>query len=239
MHDALLVLRGCGDRGSARTGCAEAWSALARLGRAADRPPADRAVDRGPRRRARRVRRLRRRGRRRRDAHQLGTDRAQLLVTTATHGRAGARALAAAVAALGAEGVAALLPYLQTAAFSPSLRRALKAAEGRRRRAPQARRRGGRRRAAGAREAAARLAVVGRAARAARLRLDVDPDGAAHVDWDAGRLTRSRTPPGGGWPRVRRRPAPAAGPGGRDARHGAGQRSRSARSTCCSSPPGT
>jgi uncharacterized membrane protein YbhN (UPF0104 family) len=60
--------------------------------------------------------------------HQLATDRAQLLMTTAS--LAGTeRALRAAIDALGADGVAALLPYLQSAAFSPALRRALKAAE--------------------------------------------------------------------------------------------------------------
>jgi uncharacterized membrane protein YbhN (UPF0104 family) len=59
--------------------------------------------------------------------HQLQTDRAQLLMTTAT--LAGeARALGAATEALGDEEVAALLPYLQSAAFPPSLRRALKEA---------------------------------------------------------------------------------------------------------------
>jgi uncharacterized membrane protein YbhN (UPF0104 family) len=61
------------------------------------------------------------------DAHQLGTDRAQLLVTTAVQAEP-ARAVAVAVDALGPDGVATLLPYLQAAAFSPSLRRALKAA---------------------------------------------------------------------------------------------------------------
>jgi uncharacterized membrane protein YbhN (UPF0104 family) len=59
--------------------------------------------------------------------HQLEVDRAQLLATTAV--LAGQeRALAAAVSALGADRVAALLPYLQDAAFTPSLRRALKSA---------------------------------------------------------------------------------------------------------------
>jgi uncharacterized membrane protein YbhN (UPF0104 family) len=62
------------------------------------------------------------------DAHGLATDRAQLLMTSASLVR-GERALATAVDAIGADGVAALLPYLQSAAFSPSLRRALKAAE--------------------------------------------------------------------------------------------------------------
>ncbi|HEY6889724.1 MAG TPA: lysylphosphatidylglycerol synthase transmembrane domain-containing protein, partial [Solirubrobacter sp.] len=61
------------------------------------------------------------------DAHQLGTDRAQLFVTSAVI--AGEeRALSAAFDALGAEGLAEMLPYLQAAAFPPSLRRALKAA---------------------------------------------------------------------------------------------------------------
>ena len=41
----------------------------------------------------------------------------------------GDRALAAATAALGTDGVAALLPYLQAAALSPSLRRTLKAVD--------------------------------------------------------------------------------------------------------------
>jgi glycosyltransferase 2 family protein len=62
------------------------------------------------------------------DAHGLAADRAQLLMTGACL-VGGERALAAAVRALGADGVEALLPYLQSAAFSPSLRRALKAAE--------------------------------------------------------------------------------------------------------------
>jgi uncharacterized membrane protein YbhN (UPF0104 family) len=62
------------------------------------------------------------------DAHQLGTDRAQLLVTSAI--AAGpARAVEIALRALGQAGVEGLLPYLQAAAFSPSLRRALKAAK--------------------------------------------------------------------------------------------------------------
>lgn len=62
------------------------------------------------------------------DPHQLGTDRAQLLMTTAS--LVGAeRALTAAVEALGREGLAELLPYLQAAAFSPTLRRALKEAD--------------------------------------------------------------------------------------------------------------
>ena len=56
------------------------------------------------------------------------TDRAQMLATTASV--AGPeRAIAAAIAALGSEQVAELLPYLQQAAFGGELRRALKAAE--------------------------------------------------------------------------------------------------------------
>ena len=51
------------------------------------------------------------------------TDRAQLLVTTATRfGRD--RALAAALAALGSDGIVSLLPYLQVAAIDATLRRA-------------------------------------------------------------------------------------------------------------------
>jgi uncharacterized membrane protein YbhN (UPF0104 family) len=62
------------------------------------------------------------------DLHQLQTDRAQLLMTTAA--LAGEeRALRAATDALGPENVVALLPYLQSAAFSPSLRRSLKEGE--------------------------------------------------------------------------------------------------------------
>jgi len=62
------------------------------------------------------------------DEHQLGTDRAQLLVTTGS--MAGPEpAIGAAVSALGPGGLAALLPYMQTAGFSPSLRRVLKAAK--------------------------------------------------------------------------------------------------------------
>jgi len=61
------------------------------------------------------------------DAAQLATDRAQLHVALAAV--AGAeRAQAAAIDALGTDGVAEILPYLQAAAFSPSLRRQLKAA---------------------------------------------------------------------------------------------------------------
>ena len=58
---------------------------------------------------------------------QLQTDRVQLLVTTAT--AAGTeRAVAAAVESLGADGVAELLPYLQSAALRTPLRKAVKAA---------------------------------------------------------------------------------------------------------------
>ncbi len=58
---------------------------------------------------------------------QLQTDRVQLLVTTATV--AGTQeAVRAAVASLGADGVAALLPYLQSAALRTPLREAVKAA---------------------------------------------------------------------------------------------------------------
>ena len=61
------------------------------------------------------------------DAHQLETDRAQLLTTTAA--LVGVeRALDAAVAALGSRGVEALLPYLQSAALGSSLRKAVKSA---------------------------------------------------------------------------------------------------------------
>ena len=56
------------------------------------------------------------------------TDRAQLLASTATVVGV-ERAVRAAVAAIGAEGVGALLPYIQQPAFSGALRRALKAAE--------------------------------------------------------------------------------------------------------------
>ncbi len=60
-------------------------------------------------------------------ADQLLMDRAQLLATTAA--LAGdQRALTAAVGAIGADGVAAVLPYLQPAAFGPTLRRALRSA---------------------------------------------------------------------------------------------------------------
>lgn len=56
---------------------------------------------------------------------RLSTDRSQLLVTTAT--RIGPeRAIAAALAALGPDGVGSLLPYLQPAALSGPLRQATK-----------------------------------------------------------------------------------------------------------------
>ena len=62
------------------------------------------------------------------DAHQLEVDRAQLLATTAV--LAGTeRAVTVAVDAIGADAVAALLPYLQEAAFASPLRRALKEAD--------------------------------------------------------------------------------------------------------------
>ena len=58
---------------------------------------------------------------------QLTTDRAQLLVTTV--GLAGGeRALRAAIDVIGADGVASLLPYLQSAAFGLPLRKASKEA---------------------------------------------------------------------------------------------------------------
>jgi uncharacterized membrane protein YbhN (UPF0104 family) len=61
------------------------------------------------------------------DASQLLADRAQLLATLA--GVAGAEpALASALAAAGGDGVAAMLPYLQAAVLSPTLRRELKVA---------------------------------------------------------------------------------------------------------------
>jgi uncharacterized membrane protein YbhN (UPF0104 family) len=56
------------------------------------------------------------------------TDRAQLLATTATVVGT-ERALRSAVTAIGTDDLAALLPYLQHAAFNPSLRRAVKAAK--------------------------------------------------------------------------------------------------------------
>jgi uncharacterized membrane protein YbhN (UPF0104 family) len=60
-------------------------------------------------------------------ADQRRTDRAQLLAATAAV--AGSeRAIAAATASLGAEGVASLLPYIQEAAFGRKLRQALKTA---------------------------------------------------------------------------------------------------------------
>jgi uncharacterized membrane protein YbhN (UPF0104 family) len=55
---------------------------------------------------------------------QAMTDRAQLLVTTATLGGS-ERAIDAALSSLGPEGVAALLPYLQSAALGSELRRAI------------------------------------------------------------------------------------------------------------------
>jgi uncharacterized membrane protein YbhN (UPF0104 family) len=58
---------------------------------------------------------------------QVLTDRAQLLVATATVAGSD-RALSAALAALGRDGVAALLPYLQSAALTGDLRRAMKEA---------------------------------------------------------------------------------------------------------------
>ncbi len=60
------------------------------------------------------------------DVHRLETDRAQLLMATACLA-GGRRALDAAIAVLGTDGVATLLPYLQSAASTPALRRALKA----------------------------------------------------------------------------------------------------------------
>ena len=62
-----------------------------------------------------------------RTTDQLTTDRAQLLVSTASL-VGNERALRVAVDAVGAEGIAELVPYLQAAAFSTSLRRRLKAA---------------------------------------------------------------------------------------------------------------
>jgi glycosyltransferase 2 family protein len=62
------------------------------------------------------------------DEHALGTDRAQLLVSTAV--LAGEeRALAVALGVLGRAELAALLPYLQSAALPTSLRRQSKVAE--------------------------------------------------------------------------------------------------------------
>ncbi len=60
--------------------------------------------------------------------HQLEVDRAQLVATTAAV-VGSERALATAVAAIGPDGVGRLLPYLQEAAFSSPLRRALKEAK--------------------------------------------------------------------------------------------------------------
>jgi uncharacterized membrane protein YbhN (UPF0104 family) len=58
------------------------------------------------------------------DASGLATDRAQLLATTAS--LAGSeRALSSAVAALGPDGLQAILPYLQAPAFTRTLRRSL------------------------------------------------------------------------------------------------------------------
>ena len=62
------------------------------------------------------------------DADELLTDRAQLLATTAA--LAGPqRAIAVAIGAIGAKNVAVLLPYLQSAAFAPSLSQSLDAAQ--------------------------------------------------------------------------------------------------------------
>jgi uncharacterized membrane protein YbhN (UPF0104 family) len=61
------------------------------------------------------------------DERQLATDRAQLLMTTASLWGA-EPAIAAAVDATGADGLAAVLPYLQSAALRPALRRSSKAA---------------------------------------------------------------------------------------------------------------
>jgi len=58
---------------------------------------------------------------------QLATDRVQLLLTTASL-VGGGRALHTANEALGADGLAALLPYLQSAALTTSLRKALESA---------------------------------------------------------------------------------------------------------------
>ncbi len=62
------------------------------------------------------------------DALQLATDRAQMFVTL-TSVVGSERALDGAVASWGQGAVSELLPYLQTAAFSPSLRRQLRASE--------------------------------------------------------------------------------------------------------------
>jgi uncharacterized membrane protein YbhN (UPF0104 family) len=61
------------------------------------------------------------------DQEELIADRARLLMTTASVGGT-EPAVQAAVGALGGEGVAGLLPYLQPAAFSSTLRRAVKEA---------------------------------------------------------------------------------------------------------------
>jgi uncharacterized membrane protein YbhN (UPF0104 family) len=62
------------------------------------------------------------------DEGQVACDQAQLLATTASIAGAGP-AIEAAVASLGRDGLEALLPYIQPAAFGAPLRRALKAAE--------------------------------------------------------------------------------------------------------------
>ena len=59
--------------------------------------------------------------------NQLQTDRVQLLATTAAIVGT-ERAIAAAIASLGPEGVGALLPYLQSAALATPLRKAVRAA---------------------------------------------------------------------------------------------------------------
>ncbi|HWK26585.1 MAG TPA: lysylphosphatidylglycerol synthase transmembrane domain-containing protein [Solirubrobacter sp.] len=124
--DALLVLRGEARAFGVDNDLAAAWDALGRLGdlriahRAID--PATLAlvdgragfVDFGAATVAP-------------DAHQLAADRAQLLLTTAIVAGEDA-ALAAARTALGDDGLATLLPYLQTAAVTTALRRALKIA---------------------------------------------------------------------------------------------------------------
>jgi uncharacterized membrane protein YbhN (UPF0104 family) len=60
------------------------------------------------------------------DAHGLATDRAQLLMTSVVLVGPD-RAVAAALDAIGTGGVRVLLPYLQSAAFTSSLQRSLKA----------------------------------------------------------------------------------------------------------------
>jgi uncharacterized membrane protein YbhN (UPF0104 family) len=62
------------------------------------------------------------------DAHSVSAARAQLLMTTASL-VGDRRALDGAIGALGRDGVGRLLPYLQSGALGPPLRRALKAAE--------------------------------------------------------------------------------------------------------------